>query len=156
MSASRLPMRGRWRCCRCCGKSSRVSAERVVSGPGLATLYHANSVLAKAPATLAAEAITAGAQKGDPLCLQTVQDFLDILATVAGDIALTSGALDGVYLSGGILPKLGTLLDRVRFRRQFSAKGRLAWYCENLPIALVRAEHMGLRGCAGALRRGLA
>jgi len=137
-------------------KFPRVSVERLLSGPGLATLYHANSTLAGAPATLQPQAITAGAQQGEPLCLQTVQDFLDILASVAGDIALASGALDGIYLAGGILPKLGSLLDRERFRRQFSAKGRMSGYCGNVPLALLRAEHMGLRGCAGALRKGLA
>jgi glucokinase len=133
----------------------RVSVERVLSGPGLASLYHANSRLAGRAASLDAAAITAGAAQGDELCLRTLEDFLDLLAAVAGDLALAFGALDGVYLAGGILPKLGTLIDRERFRRQFSAKGRFTQYCKALPLALVKAEHMGLLGCAGALRRGL-
>jgi len=133
----------------------RVSAERLVSGPGLSNLYHANSVLAGTPATLTPAQITTGALQGDSLCARSVQDFLDILASVAGDLALALGALDGVYLAGGILPRLGALLDRERFRQRFSAKGRLAPWCAAIPVALARAEHMGLRGCAGALQRGL-
>ena len=93
------------------------------------------------------------AQHGDALCLQTVRDFLDILATVAGDCALGMGALDGVYLTGGILPKLGTLLDRGRFRQRFEAKGRMHAYCARTPLALMNAENTGLRGCLAALRK---
>jgi len=133
----------------------RVSAERLVSGPGLCNLYHANSVLAGAPATLTPAQITAGALQGNPLCVRSVRDFLDILAAVAGDLALALGALDGVYLAGGILPRLGALLDRERFRQYFNAKGRLAPWCAAVPVALARADYMGLRGCAGALQRGL-
>lgn len=132
----------------------RVSVERVLSGPGLSSLYQANASLAGKPANvLKASDITQQAQQGDALCLQTVRDFLDILATVAGDYALGMGALDGVYLTGGILPKLGALLDRDRFRQRFEAKGRMHAYCERTPLALMRAEHTGLRGCLAALRR---
>jgi glucokinase len=134
-------------------KFPRVSSERLLSGPGLGNLYWANSILAGAEATLEAPAITAGALQGDTLCLQTISDFLDILASVAGDLALVLGALDGVYLSGGILPRLLGLLDREKFRRRFAAKGRFHDYCARMPLALVTAEQPGLRGCVAALRR---
>jgi glucokinase len=132
----------------------RVSVERLLSGPGLCTLHQANATLAgKSADALSPADITQGAQQGDALCLQTVRDFLDILATVAGDYALGMGALDGVYLTGGILPRLGALLDRERFRKRFEAKGRMQAYCARTPLALIRAENTGLRGCLAALRR---
>jgi glucokinase len=132
----------------------RVSVERLLSGPGLCTLYEANGALAgkrvdaEDPAT-----ITQRAQQGDALCLQTIRDFLDILANVAGDYALGMGARDGVYLTGGILPKLGTLLDRKRFRERFESRGRMQAYCAKTPLALITAENTGLRGSLAALRR---
>ncbi|MDY6983810.1 MAG: glucokinase [Pseudomonadota bacterium] len=132
----------------------RVSIERLLSGPGLRTLHEANMVLAGEPAeALSASDITERAHQGDARCAQTVQNFLEILATVAGDYVLALGALDGVYLTGGILPKLGDLLDRERFRARFEAKGRFQAYCARAPLALMRAEHTGLRGCLAALRR---
>lgn len=85
--------------------------------------------------------------------MQTVRDFLDILATVAGDYALGMGALDGVYLTGGILPQLGALLDATRFRKRFEAKGRMQAYCARTPLALITTDNTGLRGCLAALRR---
>lgn len=131
----------------------RVSVERLVSGPGLSNLYWANSILAGREAELDASDITAGAVDKDALCVETVTDFLAILAGFAGDVAMLMGALDGVYLSGGILPRLGPLFDRERFRRDFSAKGRHTEYCAAIPIALVDAENPGLRGCVIALER---
>ncbi len=132
----------------------RVSVERLLSGPGLSTLHQANATLAKQQAEVLHPAeITRRAQQGDALCAQTVRDFLDILATVAGDYVLGTGALDGVYLTGGILPRLGTLLDRERFRSRFEAKGRMQPYCAKTPLALITAENTGLRGCLAALRR---
>ncbi len=132
----------------------RVSVERLLSGPGLCTLYEANGTLAGKNVDAADPAtITRRAQQGDGLCLQTVRDFLDILANVAGDYVLGMGARDGVYLTGGILPKLGTLLDRKRFRERFEAKGRMQPYCAKTPLALITAENTGLRGSLAALRR---
>lgn len=132
----------------------RVSIERLLSGPGLRTLHEANMVLAGETAeSLSAADITQRAHQGDMRCMQTVANFLDILASVAGDYVLATGALDGVYLTGGILPRLGDLLDRERFRARFEAKGRFHAYCARAPLALMRAEHTGLRGCLAALRR---
>ncbi|MEY4642082.1 MAG: hypothetical protein RLZZ227_2076 [Pseudomonadota bacterium] len=132
----------------------RVSVERLLSGPGLCTLYAANAALngTRAEAPSAAD-ITKHAQHGDALCLQTTNDFLDILATVAGDYALGMGARDGVYLTGGILPQLGALLDPERFRQRFDAKGRMRPYCASTPLALIKADNTGLRGCLAALRK---
>jgi glucokinase len=99
--------------------------------------------------------VTAGAKAGDQYCRQVVTDFYAILASVAGDVALMTMASDGVYLSGGILPKMLNLLDEARFRQRFEAKGRFMEFNSAVPLAIVRTEHPGLRGCVQALRTGI-
>jgi len=132
----------------------RVSAERVLSGPGLANLYWANCRLDGHCRELPAPEVTAGAQANDPYCLRAVTDFHAILASFAGDVALMTGAADGVYLSGGILPRILDLLDQEMFRERFEDKGRFREFNNTVPLAIVRAEHPGLRGCVQALKPG--
>jgi glucokinase len=134
----------------------RVSVERILSGPGLAALHQANAALAGLASTLRAEAVTAGARQGDALCRQTIHDFIAILGSVAGEVAIALGARGGVWLAGGILPRLDGLYDQRLLRARFNAKGRFTQYCSDIPLALVRAEHTGLRGCVHALRHGYA
>jgi glucokinase len=134
----------------------RVSAERLLSGPGLENLYWANWHLRQDHASSAWSAVTARevagmAARGEPVALQTIVDFFDILATFAGDLALTAWATGGVFLSGGILPKLTSLFDLERFRDRFEDKGRFTRFCETVPIGWIRFEHPGLLGCAAAL-----
>jgi len=133
----------------------RVSVERVLSGMGLANLYWANSRLDGHDRELPAPEVTAGALAGDLYCQRAVNDFLAILGAVAGDVALMMGAADGVYLSGGILPRLLDLLDTEAFRERFDNKGRFSEICSEIPLAIVLAEHPGLRGCIEALRKGV-
>jgi len=132
----------------------RVSVERVLSGMGLANLYWANCLLDGHERELPAPEVTAGAQAGDQYCLRAVTDFYAILASMAGDVALMMGAADGVYLSGGILPRILNLLDEELFRQHFQDKGRFMAFNTAVPLAIVRAEHPGLRGCVQALRNG--
>lgn len=134
----------------------RVSVERILSGPGLAALYHANTTLAGKPDRLSAEQVSAAAQNGNALCEQSIRDFIAILGSVAGEVAIALGARGGVWLAGGILPKLEGLYDKTLLRERFNAKGRFTQYCSDIPLALVRAEHTGLRGCVHALRHGYA
>lgn len=134
----------------------RLSVERLLSGPGLSALHRANSLLAGKPAaTLAPEAVSAGARKGDDLCVQAVHDFITILGSVAGEVALALGARGGVYLCGGILPRMEGLYDADLLRERFNDKGRFHDYCSNIPLALVHAEHNGLRGCVLALNKDI-
>jgi glucokinase len=132
----------------------RVSAERVLSGPGLANLYWANCHLQGLCKELPAAEVNAGAQADDPQCRQAVDDFLAILAAFAGDVALMTGASEGVYLSGGILPKMLDFLDEDEFLEHFRAKGRFHDFNAAIPVAVVLAEQPGLRGCARALEQG--
>ncbi len=131
----------------------RVSIERVLSGTGLANLYWANARLAGQDAQLSAPEVTAGARAGDRHCLQAIADFYAILASAAGDVALMMCATGGVYLSGGILPRILDFLDEAAFLERFRDKGRFTGFNASVPVAIVRAEHPGLLGCVQALRR---
>lgn len=132
-----------------------VSAERVLSGPGLANLHDALAALAGTPlaAPLAPAAITRAAQRGDKLAKRAVTLFCAMLGTVAGNLALTYGAQGGVYIAGGIVPKLGPLFDVKTFRARFAAKGRYRGYLEAIPTYLITHKLPGLIGLATALDR---
>jgi glucokinase len=133
----------------------RVSVERVLSGMGLANLYWANSRLDGYDRELPAPEVTAGALAGDLYCQRAVEDFCAILGSVSGDVALMMGAVDGVYISGGILPRLLDIMDKKLFRERFDDKGRFRDICSEIPLAIVLAEQPGLRGCVEALKKGL-
>lgn len=131
----------------------RVSVERLLSGMGLENLYWANSILSGNEAARTAAEITVGARNGDDLCLRAVADFSAILGSVAGDMALAMGAYKGVYLSGGILPKIADIIDMAAIRACFDNKGRFCERCATIPIAIVKAHNPGLLGCAGFMQR---
>lgn len=119
-----------------------VSAERVLSGPGLVNLYEALRQLngREAQPRTAAE-ITAQAHDGtDPDCVEAVELFCAMLGTVAGNLALTLGALGGVYIAGGIVPRLGALFHRSAFRAHFIDKGRMRPLLEPVPTFLITHE----------------
>jgi glucokinase len=133
----------------------RVSVERLLSGMGLANLYWANCRLDGYERELPAPEVTAGARAGDVYCLKAVADFCAILGSVAGDMALMMGATAGVYISGGIMPKMLDIFDEQALRTRFNSKGRFSEICADIPLAIVLAEHPGLQGCVEALRKGL-
>lgn len=136
----------------------RVSAERLISGPGLENIYRANRQLRGTTPLSENEVCPASriadlASEGDPVAVQTVQDFFDILAAFAGDVALFTWSTGGVYLSGGVMGRLSSFLDVSRFRSRFEDKGRFSGFCATVPIAWVRQEHPGLLGCAAVLQQ---
>ena len=133
-------------------RHQRVSVERLLSGMGLANLYWANAQLQGVEKELSAPDISVGADLEDPLCLKAIDDFYHILADVSGDIALMMGADGGLYLSGGILPKIKHFLSVDTFRQRFEDKGRFSEFCSTVPVALILAEHPGLVGCVEALK----
>lgn len=135
-----------------------VSAERVLSGPGLVALHDAVRRLEGAEAhTLSAQDISTRAiEKRCPYCVDAVDTFCAMLGTVAGDIALLLGARGGVYIGGGVVPKLGELFLRSRFRQRFEAKGRFAAYLGEIPTWVILAPYPALLGAAIALDERLA
>ena len=127
-----------------------LSAERVLSGAGLVNLYGACCALAGRPASLVSPAaVTAYALDGsDEDCVQAVGLFCAMLGTVAGNLALTLGAVGGVHVTGGIAPRLrGILLDSP-FRARFEGKGRLKPYMQAIPTYLVLDTDAALLGLA--------
>jgi len=130
----------------------RVSVERLLSGMGLENLYWANAKLQGVEKELAAPEIAAGAAANDELCLKTIEDFFAIMASVAGDTALMMGAVTGVYISGGIVPRLREYMNAEAFRKRFEDKGRFGSVCANMPVALVIASQPGLTGCVEAIK----
>lgn len=124
-----------------------VSMERVVSGAGIEAIFTA---FGGAPGTKAAD-IVQDAREGDALAGRTVGFFASVLARFAGDMALMLGARGGVYLGGGICPRLLAHLDTDAFREAFRRKGRMSDYLSAVPVHVIMARDAGLRGAAAAL-----
>lgn len=130
-----------------------VSAEYVLSGPGLVRLYEALAVAAgrTARATSAATITRAALNGRSQLAVATVDMFAAMLGTVAGDLAMTIGSLGGVYLGGGIVPRLGEALRRSPFRRRFEQRGTFSHYLMSIPTYAITARMPAFRGLAAAL-----
>lgn len=132
---------------------SHVSAERLLSGIGLPALLRAVCTVQGLPRVdLPAEEISAKGVSGlDPQCRTTMELFFAFLGGFAGNVALTFGARGGVYIGGGIVPKLADFLLNSRFRERFEAKGRFQPYLASIATATITAPYAALRGLAGAL-----
>ena len=133
-----------------------VSAERAVCGAGLVDLYQAVCQLAQSGsddvAATPAEVSQRALQGHDPLALQALDLFCGFLGSVAGDLALTLGARGGVYIGGGIVPRLGAWFGQSTFRARFEAKGRFQPYLAAIPCWVIHADASpALQGAARAL-----
>jgi glucokinase len=135
-----------------------VSAERLVCGPGLVLLHQTlrDLELARGAALDSAEAITAAAARGDdPLAARAVSMMFAMLGTVAGNLVLSTGALGGVYILGGIVPANLALFLASSFRDRFEAKGRFRDYLSAVPTRVVTHPNPAFVGLARMLRREL-
>ena len=132
---------------------AHVSAERLLSGIGLPVLHAAVAlVLGQPRPPLTAGEVVAGAlQAGDPVCERTVDSFCALLGGFAGNVALTLGARGGVYIGGGIVPRLGERFFQSAFRQRFEGKGRFQGYLLAVPTALITDTLAALTGAAFAL-----
>ncbi|MGB8339687.1 MAG: glucokinase [Burkholderiales bacterium] len=131
-----------------------VSAERLISGIGYENLYRAISQLndVAGDSAITPEQISERAISGnDKLCVEVLDTFCAMLGTAAGNLALTLGARGGVYIGGGIVPKLGPYFDASPFRMRFEAKGRFSEYLQRLPTFVIESEHPALIGATQAL-----
>ena len=131
----------------------RVSVERLLSGDGLVNLYNALAVVTHKPAELstAAQISEVALRSTDTLANTTLQVFCRVLGSVAGDLALTFGALGGVYVAGGIVPRFVDFLTESDVRHRFESKGRFKSYLAEIPLRVVTREHLGLMGAAKRL-----
>jgi glucokinase len=130
-----------------------VSPERVLAGPGWVDVYTALAELdGWAAEDLTPTEITRRALAGTcPHCLEVQEFFCGALGTAAGNLAITLGARGGVYIGGGIVPRLGEFFDRSAFRARFEAKGRFSAYLAAIPTWVITATNPALRGVAAAL-----
>jgi glucokinase len=133
-----------------------VSAERCLSGPGLVNLYNSLAVLDCVPAApySAAQIIDLETGAKDPLCREATAMFCAMLGGFAGDLALTLGARGGVYIAGGIVPRLGARFADSAFRERFEAKGRMGALLAAIPSYVVTHKLPAFLGCAAALAAG--
>jgi glucokinase len=141
-----------------------VSNERVLSGAGLVHVYR---FLAEARVAREQEAVKAEMAKddpaavitrraldeSDPLCVKAVDLFCTIYGAEAGNLALTVLATGGVYLAGGIAPRIVNRLQAVGFMAAFRAKGRLGDFMSQVPVHVIVNSKVGLLGAAAAAAR---
>jgi len=142
-----------------------VSWERVLSGDGLVNLADAIAHLTgMKPGDALAEsiagdrenapaAITAGAVAGDPLCRRAVELFCELYGAEAGNLALKTLATGGVYVAGGIAPKMLDFMMDGRFREAFVSKGRMRPVLEQMPVQIVLDTSAGVLGAAALAAR---
>lgn len=134
-------------------ETTHVSCERLVSGSGLIPLYRAIAALqGMKPEVLSTAQISARALDNScPVCAETLATFCAMLGTAAGNLALTLGAQGGVYIGGGIVPRLGSYFETSPFRRCFEEKRRFSDYLSAIPCYVIQAPDAALRGAASAL-----
>ncbi len=134
-------------------KYGHISAERLLSGTGLEELHHIVCTLDGLPADkLKPQEISARAMQNTcPACSEVMTLFCDWFGIVAANLVLTLGAAGGVYIGGGIVPKLGEYFTRSGFRGAFETKGRFRGYMESVPVFIIQADYPALRGAAVAL-----
>jgi glucokinase len=120
-----------------------ASAERAVSGSGLVWMHEAQCAVdgVPVPEGTTAASISAKALDGsDARCVETLDLFCGFLGSVAGDLALTLGARGGVYIGGGIVPRLGERFAASAFRARMEAKGRLRGFLESIPAFVIHTS----------------
>jgi glucokinase len=140
----------------------RVSYERVLSGPGLPRIY---DFLQQRSATARAQALDTPTRdpagiiaelalgKRDELAVRALDIFVSVYGAFAGNMALLALAHGGVYVAGGIAPKIAAKLGDGTFMRAFTAKGRLSTLLETIPVKVVMDEHVGLLGALAEAAR---
>ena len=142
------------------GRFGRVSYERILSGPGLADLYrfHRETRRGDEPAAFAAEfdraadpaaIVSAGALDGScERARLTLDRFVSIYGAEAGNLALKAVATGGVFVGGGIAPRILPALERGGFVRSFFAKGRLSPVLTRIRVQVVLEPRTAVWGAA--------
>ena len=136
----------------------------MLSGPGILATYRylaANGVAPENPAVRAeiaqgdpAAVIFGHATAGtDPLCRETLELFIDALGAAASDLALTVLASGGIYIGGGIAPRIVDHLRQGAFLAAFRDKGRLSHYVSRVPVRVIVNPHVALLGAAAVAAR---
>ncbi|MET0266347.1 MAG: glucokinase [Duganella sp.] len=136
---------------------SHVSTERLISGPGIEIIHQAlakrngRQVRAMAAPDIIASALT----DKDPLCLEVLDCFCAMLGSACANLAVTLGALGGVFIGGAIVPRLGEWFVSSQFRARFEAKGRFASYVAEIPTYVITTPNPAFYGVATILSEHL-
>ncbi|MAL41807.1 MAG: glucokinase [Thalassospira sp.] len=135
------------------GELGRVSAERILSGMGIENLYRALAAIdgIAVTAKTAAEVVDGALKDGDALCLKVLERFCLFMGGVAGDLVLTLGAFDGVFIGGGIGPRIADYMKQSGLKERMIAKGRFRDLMNDVPVRLMTAKYPALIGCAKIL-----
>jgi|TARA_B100000745_G_scaffold232093_1_gene156074 glucokinase len=135
-------------------KFGHVSFERICSGPGILDIYKAlcSTDSIDSPLTTPADVSAAGLEERCPRAREALEIFCAALGTTAGNLALTLGSHGGVYIGGGIVPRLGDFFLKSEFRERFESKGRFRSYLEEIPTYIITAKYPALLGAMAALK----
>lgn len=126
----------------------RVSVERLLSGSGIVNIYQSLCALENVPRvhTSAQQITDTAMNKTDPLSVETLSIFCEVLGATASNQALIMNARGGVYVAGGIVPRILDFIKKSDFRSRFDDKGRFRGYVEQIPVRIILKEHLGLFG----------
>lgn len=134
---------------------SHVSAEQLISGPGILQIYqalsdyHGKPVSCRSPAEVTERALNGE----DEVCVATLNQFCKVMGSFAGNLALTLGTFGGVYIAGGIAQRFIEFIQQSELRARFEDKGRFASYVRPIPIYLITEPDHGLLGAAAYLQQ---
>jgi glucokinase len=133
-------------------RCGRAGTEEALSGRGLANLHAVVAQLrgAEVPARDAAAVVAAAGSC--PVAAEALRLFLDLLAAFAGDMALAWGARGGVFIAGGILPRLAPSLDTVSFRARFEDRTPMSEWMRGVPLSIVTHAAPAFPGLAALAR----
>lgn len=131
-------------------KQGYVSAETLISGPGLFRLYTALCDIAGEPSICVREDEVVAAAEANPksIARKSVVMFCDILATFAGNTAFTMGAVGGVVLAGGVTRHISPFFEESNFVQRFRQRGHGSWFIQDIPVRLMKAHFVALYGAA--------
>jgi glucokinase len=134
-----------------------VSNERLISGPGMEIIHRAlaerNGI--DVPVRDSAAIIAAALEDKDALCLEVLECFCGMLGGAAANLAVTLGAFGGIFIGGGIVPRLGEWFRSSPFRARFEAKGRFSGYIADIPTYVISTPHVAFDGVANILSEHL-
>ncbi|WP_426190068.1 glucokinase [Massilia sp. DWR3-1-1] len=134
-----------------------VSNERLISGPGMEIIYRAlaeRNGVAAAPRT-SPEIISGALEQHDALCLETLECFCGMLGGAAANLAVTLGAFGGIFIGGGIVPRMAEWFASSPFRARFEAKGRFTDYLAQIPTYVIMTPNPAFYGVATILSEHL-
>ena len=138
-------------------KYQHVSSERLMSGAGLQLIYQALASYRQQAAEELdpPEIMRRGLSDACPLCRETLTTFCELLGTMASNLAITLGAKGGVYIGGGIVPRLGAFFNASNFRSRFEQKGRFGGYLSQIPTFIITEPYPAFIGISVLLAQAL-